>query len=94
MRKIMRIIKCMKDWYQEQEEQQRWYDEQDKRDPVQEEIDAEAERLFGIEVKKEVEELGDASRQILQAYIAAHSSLTERQRAFNLAKWILRKDKR
>jgi hypothetical protein len=79
-----------KDWYREQEEQQRYFDEQDKRDPVQEEIDAEAEKLFGSEVKKGAASLSESSRQILQSYVAAHTALSERQRAYSLAMWILR----
>lgn len=79
-----------KDWNQEQEAQQRYFDEQDKRDPVQEELDAEAEKLFGSEVKEGAATLTEYSREILNSYIAAHTTLTERQRAYHLAMWILR----
>lgn len=81
-----------RDWYEEQERQQRYFDEQDKRDLIQEEIDAEAEKIKSFEkaILEDVPaDMPDTSREILKSYVAAHSTLTEKQRAYSLAMWVL-----
>lgn len=47
-------------------------------------------RSFANTVIKEAESFSDSSRQILHTFVAAHTKLSEKQLAFNLAKHILR----
>jgi FMN phosphatase YigB (HAD superfamily) len=93
MRKIMRIIKCMK-YPKTHKEWEEWVEagwcDIYQEDEVQRELDEEAERLFGSEIKEGAATLSDSSRQILQSYVAAHTALSERRRAYSLAMWILR----
>lgn len=83
------------DWDLKQDQEQKHWDMEDKRDPIQESLNAEADALiaqFGSEIRN-LPELSDSSKEILKSYVAAHSTLSEKRRAYSLAMWVLSKGK-
>jgi len=81
----------------ENQREQEHYNRVDSFDEVQAELDAEADKImseFGSETKHERESLTVEAQQILKSYVAAHSKLTEKKRAYDLAMWILRSKKK
>jgi hypothetical protein len=76
-------------WEEEQALQQQYFDAIDRFDPVQHELDIEAAKLTGGQIKKENQFATP------QAHRPAHNTpLSERVRAKNLAAWILRMNKK
>lgn len=71
-------------------------DEYDMADPIQDELNHEANEMiktFGSQIK-EKQELSDSAQEVLKSFVAAHSTLSERKRAYDLALWILKKNKK
>lgn len=77
----------MKHYNRTYEEQQAFEDAQyhliEKRDEVQDELDA-------IALKTERKELPKQKQETAKHFVAAHLKLSEKKRAYNLAMWILK----
>jgi hypothetical protein len=76
------------EWTREQERQQEYFDSVDKFDEVQEELNILAAR----EAKKNIQKKIVLTALTEKPRDAEYSLLTERQRALNLAKWILKSE--
>jgi hypothetical protein len=60
-------------------------------DEVQAELDAIAEQETNTQKRKQLKE---PQASVLKSYVHAHSKLSEKKKAYNLAMWVLRKGKK
>lgn len=85
------------DWYVEQEKQQQYFDELDRyngRDTIQEELDAEFKKWCDENPEEAIKKgyrfiAAPLKKNIVKNPTGEHSLISEKQRAYNLAKWIL-----